>query len=368
MYQDPEWPQWRYDAARLALVLAHVRHRQGRVLGQMANLGFALRAEASLVTLIDDVVQSSAIEGEVLDRSDVRSSIARRLGIDVGGVLPASRNVEGIVEMMLDATQNHAAPLTAERLFGWHAALFPTGRSGMHRIHAGAWRSASSGRMQVVSGPIGRETVHFEAPEAARLESEMAAFLAWFNAPNPLDPVLKAGLAHLWFVTIHPFDDGNGRIARAIADMALARADGSADRFYSMSSRIEAKRHDYYRMLEATQKGDMDVTDWLLWFLSCLDHALTTAETTLADVLLKSRFWEHARGCALNDRQTAVLTRLLDGFEGYLTSRKYAMLAKCSADTALRDIQSLIASGLLMVNAGGGRSSSYRLVLPDGGA
>ena len=365
IHETEGWTEFTWSTETLAQALAAVRHRQGRLLGRMEGLGFELRTEASLTTLTSDVVKSSAIEGETLNPEEVRSSIARRLGIDVGGYVPASRDVEGIVEIMLDATQNYARPLTTERLFGWHAALFPTGRSGMHRITVGAWRTAASGPMQVISGPIGRERVHFEAPAAERLGTEMDRFLAWFNGDADVDPVLKAALAHFWFVTIHPFEDGNGRIARAIADMALARADGTSSRFYSMSAQIEAERRDYYQQLEAQQRGDLDVTPWLAWFLGCLDRALTRAEETLAAVTAKARIWEFVNRQPINDRQRLIINRLLDGFEGKLTTSKYAKIAKCSADTALRDIRELLDRGVLVQNPGGGRSTSYRIARAD---
>lgn len=367
IHESPKWPQFDWDRNTLSTQLADVRHRQGRLLGRMEALGFALRTEASLLTLTEDVVKSSEIEGERLDRDQVRSSIARRLGIDIGALTPAERDVEGVVEMMLDATQRYVEPLTAERLFGWHAALFPTGRSGMHRIIVGAWRDDRTGPMQVVSGPVGRERVHYEAPSADRLAREMGTFVDWFNHEVSLDPVLKAGVAHLWFVTIHPFDDGNGRIARAIADMALARSERSVQRFYSMSAQIRAEREGYYDILEATQKGELDVTRWLEWFLRCLGRAIDGAETTLATVMAKARFWEARAGQSFNERQRLVLYRLLDGFEGKLSSSKWAALAKCSQDTALRDIDDLVRRGVLARGAGGGRSTSYSLAeIPRG--
>jgi Fic family protein len=332
----------------------------------MEALGFDLRAEAVLQTLTEDVLKSSEIEGEILDKEQVRSSIARRLGMDIGALAPVDRDVEGVVEMMLDATQNYQAPLTDERLFAWHAALFPTGRSGMTKIIVGAWRDEASGPMQVVSGPIGREKVHYEAPAAALLDGEMAAFVEWFNSAAPLDPVLKAAIAHLWFVTIHPFEDGNGRIARAIADMMLARSEGSPQRFYSMSAQIRLERKDYYAILERTQKADLDITAWLQWFLACLDRAFDGAEEILANVLRKARFWEAIAGLPLNERQRKVVNRLLDGFEGKLTSSKWAALAKTSPDTALRDINDLVARGVLVKDEGGGRSTSYSLARLDG--
>jgi Fic family protein len=355
------WPHFRWSQERLAKQLAAVRHQQGRLIGRMEGLGFTLRAEATLQTRTEEVLKSSEIEGEVLDRDQVRSSVARRLGMDIGALTPADRHVEGVVEMILDATERYDMPLTAERLFGWHAALFPTGRSGMTKIIVGAWRNARPGPMQVVSGPLSRERVHYEAPLASRLKNEMRAFLDWFNTENAIDPVFKAAIAHLWFVTIHPFDDGNGRIARAIADQALARSEKSAQRFYSMSAQIRQERNAYYDILEATQKGDLDITSWLEWFLECLNRAFGGAETILAAVLSKARFWEIHAGASLNDRQRNIINRLLDGFEGKLTSSKWAMLTKCSQDTALRDIDDLVQRGILTKNAAGGRSTSYSL-------
>ena len=357
------WPEFRWDEAALAPLLASTRHAQGRLLGRMEGLGFRLRGEADLAILTSEIVKSSAIEGEMLDDREVRSSLARRLGIDVGGTAPVSRAVEGVVEMMVDATRNYEAPLDEERLFGWHAALFPTGRSGMRKITVGGWRAAEAGPMQVVSGALGRERVHFEAPTADRLPDEMHEFLEWFNAEQRIDPVLKAAVSHFWFVTIHPFEDGNGRIARAVADMALARADGTTERFYSMSTRIDAERKDYYRVLERTQRSDLDVTPWLTWFLGCLERAIDQAHGLTAQVLRKAVVWRSLDGGPpINERQRLVVNRLLDGFEGGLTSSKYAKLAKCSSDTALRDIHDLVARGVLMRTAAGGRSTSYRLV------
>jgi Fic family protein len=362
IHELKNWPHFKWDQAKLAQKLAAVRNRQGRLSGRMEELGFRSRAEANLEALTEEVTKSSEIEGEVLSRDQVRSSIARRLGVDIGALTPAERDVEGVVEMMLDATAKYHAPLTSERLFGWHAALFPTGRSGMNKITVGAWRTDRTGPMRVVSGPIGRERVHYEAPEAAALADEIKAFIDWFNESGDGDPVLKAAIAHLWFVTIHPFDDGNGRIARAIADMALARSEGSQQRFYSMSAQIRQERNAYYDILEATQKGDLDITPWLEWFLDRLDRAFHRAETILASVLAKARFWKEHAGEAFNERQRAMIDRLFDGFEGKLTSSKWAQLAKCSQDTALRDIDDLIARGILRKDAGGGRSTSYSLV------
>ena len=366
IHQNPDWPNLRWNSAKLLPLLADIRHRQGRLLGRMEGLGFRLRAEASLTMLTSDVIKSSAIEGSLLDAEQVRSSIARRLGLDFGGNAKASRDVEGVVEMILDAAQKYAEPLTSERLFGWHASLFPTGRSGMRRITVGAWRPADIGAMQVVSGPMGRERVHFEAPTADRLEREVSAFLGWFEAANGIDPVLKAGIAHFWFVTIHPFEDGNGRISRAIADMALARAEGTIERFYSMSTQIEAEKKQYYLNLEQSQKGGVDITSWLEWFLGCLGRAIAGAEAGLASVLGKAKIWERINNQSqVNERQRKVINRLLDGFEGKLSTSKYAKLAKCSGDTALRDIKILLDQGILIQDEGGGRNTSYRLVEPE---
>jgi len=364
IHELSDWPRFHWNAEKLTQPLASVRHRQGRLIGHMEALGFNLQQDAVLQTLTADVLKSSEIEGEKLDADQVRSSIARRLGMDIGGLEPADRHVEGVVEMMLDATRHYDRPLTDERLFAWHAALFPTGRSGMTRIRAGAWRDAGSGPMQIVSGPMGREHVHYEAPKADRLDKEMKAFLDWFEADACFDPVLKAGLAHLWFVTIHPFDDGNGRIARAIADTALARSENSPQRFYSMSAQIRQERNAYYDILEETQKGPMEITPWMDWFLGCLGRAIDGAQTTLSAVLSKARFWERIRGIQINDRQRLVINRLLDGFEGKLTSSKYARLARCSQDTAHRDILALVDRGILVQNPEGGRSTSYSLA-PD---
>ena len=364
IHQHQDWPNFTWDTDRLTATLAEVRHRQGRLQGRMEGLGFPLRHEANLRSLTSDVVKSSAIEGEKLDADEVRSSIARRLGIETAGMVPAGRDVEGIVEMMLDATRKFSELLTRDRLFDWHAAMFPAGRSGMRRITVGAWRTADSGPMQVVSGPEGRETVHFEAPGSEALEQEMTAFLAWFETDYEFDPVLKAGIAHLWFLTIHPFEDGNGRIGRAIADMALARADGMADRYYSLSTQIESERNDYYDQLERQQRGTPDITDWLQWFVGCLGRAVASAEKSLSRVLYKARIWEKINENPVNERQRRVINRMLeDDFVGFMNTSKYASLAKCSKDTALRDIQTLKARAIFIQNPGGGRSTSYRL--PD---
>ncbi|MGT2440887.1 Fic family protein [Bradyrhizobium betae] len=362
VHELKDWPHFRWDAAKIAQKLAAVRNRQGRLTGRMEELGFKLKTEANLEALTEEVTKSSEIEGEVLSRDQVRSSLARRLGVDIGALTPAERNVEGIVEMMLDATAKYNAPLTSERLFGWHAALFPTGRSGMSKITVGAWRTEESGPMQVVSGPMGRERVHYEAPKAALLPDEMKAFIDWFNGGQDIDPVLKAAIAHLWFVTIHPFEDGNGRIARAIADMALARSENSPQRFYSMSAQIRQERNAYYDILEATQKGDVQITEWLSWFLDCLDRAFDRADTILASVLKKARFWKKHADQKMNERQKAMIERLFEGFEGKLNSSKWAKLTKTSQDTALRDIEDLVAKGILAKDAAGGRSTSYSLV------
>ena len=361
IHQLPSWPKFTWDQSGLATRLAAVRHRQGRLIGRMQALGFPLRDEAVLQTLTEDVHKSSEIEGEILNKIEVRSSIARRLGMEAAGLPSTDRDVEGVVDMMLDATQQFKDQLTAERLFGWHASLFPAGRSAMRKIIVAAWRDDRSGPMQVVSGAEGRERVHYEAPAAGTLEAEVKSFLDWFNGPDDTDPVLKAALAHLWFVTVHPFDDGNGRIARAISDMSLARSEDSPQRFYSMSAQIRLERKTYYDMLETTQKGGLDVTPWMEWFLGCLDRAFDGAEKTLAIIFRKAEFWKKHSAVPLNDRQRDIVNRLLDGFDGKLTSSKWAIIAKCSQDTALRDIAELVELGLLKKDKGGGRSTSYSL-------
>ncbi len=366
IWEKDGWPALHWDDGQLASLLAAVSRDQGRLLGKMEALGFDLRNEANLNTLTEDVVKSSEIEGEKLPPDQVRSSIARRLGMDAGGLSPADRDVEGIVEMMLDATGNYTDPLTSERLFDWHAALFPTARSGMRRIIVGNWRDDAAGPMQVVSGPVGRQKIHYEAPPATRLPEEMAAFLHWFEEPGHMDPLLIAGLAHLWFVSIHSFDDGNGRIARSIADMALARSERIGQRYYIMSAQIRKERNDYYKALEWAQKGELDVTRWQDWFLNCLHRAIDGAQDTLATVLVKARFWEHFAQESLNARQIKVLNRLLDGgFEGKLTSSKWARMTKSSQDTAQRDIADLIKRGALKKDSAGGRSTSYSLIVDE---
>lgn len=367
IHQTNIWPKFTWDHQKIASVLGPVRNRQGRLLGRMEALGFSLRKEAILQTLTLEVIKSSEIEGEILDLAQVRSSIARRLGMDVGGLVPSDRHVEGVVEMMLDATQNFDKSLTRDRLFDWHASLFPTGRSGMHKIVVGAWRLDTDGPMRVVSGPIGCERVHFVAPQADRLDGEMKGFLNWFRNSKDLDPVLKAGIAHLWFVTLHPFEDGNGRIARAIADMQLARADGSRERFYGMSVQIRQERNAYYDILEKTQKNTdvtkdgIDITPWFEWFLACLSRALDTTESTLANVFKKARFWESHMSVSINERQRTVINKLFDGFEGKLTTSKWSKITKCSQDTAWRDINDLIEKSVLIKDSAGGRSTSYLL-------
>lgn len=357
-----DWPRFRWSDKEIAQPLGSVRHRQGLLLGGMRGLGFDLQQEAVLETLTEEVLKSSEIEGEILDRGQVRSSLARKLGMEIAGLLPADRDVEGVVAMMLDATQNYKAPLTAERLFGWHAALFPAGRSGMRKIVVGAWRNDKQGPMQVVvSGSFGHEKVQYQAPAAELLDDETNAFLDWFNREESLDQVIKAAVAHLWFVTIHPFDDGNGRIARAIADMALARSEGAPQRFYSMSAQIRLERHAYYSILEKTQKGDLDITPWLQWFLACLGRAFGRTEKILSSVLHKAEFWRKHSSATFNDRQRDMINRLLDGFLGKLTTSRWSKVEKCSTDTALRDINDLVDRGILQKDPGGGRSTSYSL-------
>jgi Fic family protein len=357
----PGWPAMRYDLTALTPAVAATSRLEGVLMGRLAGVGLGLRNQASLVALTQDVLKTSEIEGELLNAASVRSSLARRLGVDIGALAPVDRQVEGVVDMVLDATTHHAAPLSAERLFAWHAGLFPSGLSGLSIVRVGGWRDDATGAMQVVSGPDHRRKVHFQAPPAARLELEMGRFLAWVNAATPEPPVLKAGLAHLWFVTIHPFDDGNGRIARAIGDLFLARSDGSAQRFYSLSAQIQRERKSYYEILERTQKGSLDVTPWLEWFLVALQRALADAASTLDAVLAKSLFWQGAALIPLNERQIRMLNKLLDGFEGKLTSGKWSVITKCSPDTALRDIVDLVEKGLLRKMESGRRSTAYEL-------
>jgi len=359
IWQILDWPNWRYDLAALAQPLAEVSRAQGLLLGRLADVGMALRDQASLSALTEDVVKTSEIEGEHLNVESVRSSIARRFGVDIGALAPADRHVEGVVELVLDATVNCQSPVTRERLFGWHAALFPTGYTGIAKINVGAWRDDATGPMQVVSGPIGRQRVHFEAPPAEQLETETAAFLKWANGSTGEPPLIKAGLAHLWFVTLHPFDDGNGRIARAVGDLFLARADGSPQRFYSLSAQIQRERKDYYHQLERTQKGTLDVTDWLEWFLGCL---LRAVQGTLSAVLSKANFWRQWADTPMNERQIKLLNKLLDGFDGKLTTSKWATIAKCSQDTALRDISELLERKVLRRSDASGRSTRYELI------
>ncbi|MGE0634264.1 MAG: Fic family protein [Pseudobdellovibrionaceae bacterium] len=362
IHELKNWPRFFWADRQIADKLIAVRHLQGRLIGRMEGLGFVIQGEAVLQALTEEVLKTSEIEGENLDRQQVRSSVARKLGLDVGGLVRVPRDVEGIVEVMIDATQNFKKPLTQGRLFEWHAALFPTGRSGMSKIRVGGWRNDSEGPMQVVSGPVGKRRVHFEAPEAKRLGSEMKSFFKWLNSKPEYDLVLKAAAAHFYFVTLHPFEDGNGRIARAIADMVLAASEKSAQRFYSMSSQISIERNSYYEILERTQGGSLDITEWMLWFLECLGRAIEGSEKNLSGVLTKARFWEKHAGEEFNDRQKKVINRLIDGFEGKLTSSKWAAMGKCSQDTASRDIEDLIKRRILRKNPEGGRSTSYSLV------
>ncbi len=359
IHDHNDWWRFRYDSAQIIGTLGRVRAKQGELLGRMLALGFERQDEATLSNITQELVRSSEIEGETLNEREVRSSIARRLGIDTAGLVSTSRYVDGVVEMQLDATQHYALPLSHERLMGWHNVLFPNGMSGLYRIEAGRYRS---GEMQVVSGAWGREKVHYQAPEASRVPEEMERFIAWVNADDGTDAVLKAAIAHLWFVSIHPFDDGNGRIARAITDMLLARSERCGKRFYSISTEINRKRKEYYDVLERTQHGNGDITEWVLWFIGCLNDALNAAERGLEAVVVKAEFWERHRATTINERQRKLLNMLMDGFFGKLTSAKWAKIAKCSTDTALNDINDLIAKGILAKGAAGGRSTSYELM------
>lgn len=361
IWQSNDWPNWRYDLPALANPLAEVSRAQGLLMGRLSDIGMVLRSQASLAALTDDVVKTSEIEGDLLNTDTVRSSIARRLGVNIGALAPVDRFVDGVVEMVLDATANSKTRVTQKRLFGWHAALFPNGYSGLSQIKVGGWRNDSNGPMQVVSGPVGRQRVHFEAPPADRLRVETKHFLDWLNGTSNEPALIRAGIGHLWFVTLHPFEDGNGRIARAIGDLLLARADGSSQRFYSLSAQIQRERKAYYEMLERTQRESMDITEWLVWFLTILHRAVDQAHLNLDRVLMKARFWQHWATVPLNERQLKLLNKMLDGFEGKLTSRKWAAIAKCSPDTALRDINDLISRGALRKADAGGRSTSYEL-------
>lgn len=361
IHQNKNWPNFTWNNGILLSKLGTVRNLQGKLLGKMESLGFNLRNEAILETLTLDVLKSTEIEGDFLNPEQVRSSIARRLGIYIHSLIPSDRNVDGIVDLMLDATHNYNQPLTSERLFGWHSALFPTGRSSVYKITVGDWRKDTTGPMQVISEPMGKEKVHFQAPNSLIIEKEMDKFIVWFNTNDHIDPVIKAGIGHLWFVTIHPFDDGNGRIARALTDMLLARSDGSHQRFYSMSAQIRLERKSYYDILESTQKGTLDITNWLTWFLNCLFNTLNSSDIILAKVIFKAHFWKQHATTIFNKRQHLMINKLLDGFDGKLTTTKWAKIAKCSQDTALRDIQDLINKNILYKEESGGRSTSYEL-------
>ena len=361
IHEESDWADFRYNQAEYSALLSQVWRRQGHLIGQMTALGFEVRQQTELETLIIEIEKTSEIEGEYLDTEQVRSSVARRLGMDTSGLPKPESDVEGVVEMMLDATRNFKSSLTAQRLFDWHLALFPAESTRLRPLRRGTWRDDRTGLMQVLSGAMGRERVHFEAPAAERLEGEMSRFLDWFNTDNTTDGLLKAALPHLWFVTIHPFEDGNGRIARAIADMALARADDCEQRFYSMSAQIRKERKEYYNVLERTQSGTLDVTEWIVWFLGCLNRSLEASESTVQKVTAKARFWLNCSQFNINERQKALINQLIDGFTGKLNTSKWAKIAKCSQDTAHRDITQLIDYGILEKEEAGGRSTSYRL-------
>ena len=361
IYNNPNWPNFEWNSEKLLPLLSLVRNKQGLLIGKMSVLGFDLRNEANLQILTQEIVKSTEIEGEILDKEQVRSSVARRLGLEISGLVNSERNVDGIVDLMLDAITNYDKELSKERLFSWHASLFPEGRSGMYNIKAGSWRDDSTGPMQVVSGALGKEKVHYQAPPAETLEKEMQQFIRWFNLNQKEDFVLKTAVAHLWFVTVHPFEDGNGRISRALSDMLLARSDEQTNRFYSMSTQIRKERNSYYEILEKTQKGAMDITNWLEWFLNCLLHSIENSEKLLEKIIFKHSFWIKHTGLTINDRQRKVLNLLMDDFEGALSTTKWAKIGKCSQDTALRDIQDLMEKGILMKSPQGGRSTNYEL-------
>ena len=361
LYDNQNWPIFEWNSEKLLPLLAYVRNRQGKLIGKMGALGFELQNEANLEILTIEILKSTEIEGEFLDREQVRSSIARRLGLDISGLVYSERNVDGIVDLMLDATKKYDKELTKERLFSWHASLFPAGQSGMYKIITGNWRDDSTGPMQVVSGALGKEKVHYQAPPANQIENEMRIFFDWFNLEKNVDLVLKAAIAHLWFVTLHPFEDGNGRISRALSEMLLARSDEQSYRFYSMSTQIRKERNSYYDILEKTQKGSLDITNWLEWFLDCLLHAIESSEKLLEKLIYKHEFWLQNSKVSINDRQRKILNMLMDDFEGVLNTTKWAKIEKCSQDTALRDIQDLIEKGILAKSEQGGRSTNYEL-------
>lgn len=361
LYDNQNWPIFEWNSEKLLPLLAYVRNRQGKLIGKMGALGFELQNEANLEILTIEILKSTEIEGEFLDREQVRSSIARRLGLDISGLVYSERNVDGIVDLMLDATKKYDKELTKERLFSWHASLFPAGQSGMYKIITGNWRDDSTGPMQVVSGALGKEKVHYQAPPANQIENEMRIFFDWFNLEKNVDLVLKAAIAHLWFVTLHPFEDGNGRISRALSEMLLARSDEQSYRFYSMSTQIRKERNSYYDILEKTQKGSLDITNWLEWFLDCLLHAIESSEKLLEKLIYKHEFWLQNSKVSINDRQRKILNMLMDDFEGVLNTTKWAKIGKCSQDTALRDIQDLIEKGILAKSEQGGRSTNYEL-------
>ena len=362
IWQQTDWPDFTWDDAKLSYKLGRVRGLQGRLVGRMSALGFDLKNSAMLDALTADITKSSEIEGEILNVDQVRSSVARHLGIEIEGLPEADRYIDGVVQVMIDATQNYMQPLTAERFFNWHAALFPTGRSGVYKITVADWRQGAE-PMQVISGAMGKEKIHYQAPDSDHVPYQMKLFLEWVNGNQKIDPVLKAAIAHLWFVTIHPFDDGNGRISRTITDLFLARADEMPHRFYSMSAEIRKQRKRYYEMLEKTQKGSLDITNWLEWFLDCLEAALLDTEKSISTILQKAAFWDKYRLVSMNERQIKMVNLFWDGFDGKLTSSKWAKITKCSPDTALRDIQDLITKGLFRKTDEGGRSTNYELVL-----
>jgi len=361
LYDNQNWPIFEWNSEKLLPLLAYVRNRQGKLIGKMGALGFELQNEANLEILTVEILKSTEIEGEFLDREQIRSSIARRLGLDISGLVYSERNVDGIVDLMLDATKKYDKELTKERLFSWHASLFPAGQSGMYKIITGNWRDDSTGPMQVVSGALGKEKVHYQAPPANQIENEMRIFFDWFNLEQNVDPVLKAAIAHLWFVTLHPFEDGNGRISRALSDMLLARSDEQSYRFYSMSTQIRKERNSYYDILEKAQKGSLDITNWFEWFLKCLLNSIESSEKLLEKVIYKHEFWLQNSKVSINDRQRKILNMLMDDFEGVLNTTKWAKIGKCSQDTALRDIQDLIEKGILAKSEQGGRSTNYEL-------
>ena len=365
IWQNPAWPEFRWDSDAILKSLGELRFHQGALFTRMKDLGFDIRLQAQAEILIEEALKTSEIEGEILGPKSVRSSVAKRLGLpDAGLMVSRNEKADGLVDILLDATMNYSRELSPEILYGWHAALFPTGYSGFHKLLIGAFRNDADGPMQIVSGPIGREKVHYEAPGAGQIHHEIRAFLSWWQTSfNKMDGIIRSAVAHLWFVAIHPFEDGNGRLARTLTDMALAQDENLSTRFYSLSAQIMSERDDYYRLLEITNKGDGDITEWLLWYTQCMTRALLRSELLLKNILQKARFWKRHAQTELNQRQMKVVNLILEkgpgGFEGGMKNQKYAGIAHTSRATAQRELADLVKKEVFVKNPGGGRSVSY---------